>query len=207
MSNFWIYTAIILAVSSILSIFALWIIPNWQVKRVKKYGPRITESDLFKLRDEARRTIAQIIGGFFFILSVAITGAQLKLAQDERTDKLNLDREGQITERFTKAIDQLGKEKDLQVRLGGIYALERIAKDSEKDYWPIMEIITAYIRTRSPVDKKKIEDQKAIEVDIHAAISVIRRREESDEPDRLNLSNANLTGADLRNANLSGARR
>ncbi len=40
---------------------------------------------------------------------------------------LHLNREGQITHRFTRVIDQLGQTGDekLDVRLGGIYALER----------------------------------------------------------------------------------
>jgi hypothetical protein len=50
--------------------------------------------------------------------------------------------EQQITERFTRAIDQLGNDK-LSVKLGGIYALERIAKDSPKDHWQVMEVLTA----------------------------------------------------------------
>ena len=46
-----------------------------------------------------------------------------------------VNREGQITERFTRAIDQLGATDDagnprLEIRLGAIYALERIAGDS-----------------------------------------------------------------------------
>ena len=56
--------------------------------------------------------------------------------------------EGQITERFTRAIEQLGSEK-MAIRLGGIYALERIANDSDKDYWPIIETLTAYVRERA----------------------------------------------------------
>ncbi|MBU4232932.1 MAG: pentapeptide repeat-containing protein, partial [Proteobacteria bacterium] len=40
---------------------------------------------------------------------------------------------------------QLGSEK-MAIRLGGIYALERIANDSDKDYWPIMETLTAFVR-------------------------------------------------------------
>jgi hypothetical protein len=35
-----------------------------------------------------------------------------------------LTQQGQITDRYTKAIEQLGAEK-LEVRLGGIYALGR----------------------------------------------------------------------------------
>jgi hypothetical protein len=45
-------------------------------------------------------------------------------------------REGQITERFTSVIDQLGKaankgSKLFEIRVGGIYALERIARESD----------------------------------------------------------------------------
>jgi hypothetical protein len=37
----------------------------------------------------------------------------------------------------------------MEVRLGGIYALERIARDSARDHWPIMEILTAYLQTHA----------------------------------------------------------
>jgi hypothetical protein len=44
-----------------------------------------------------------------------------------------LTQQGQITDRYTKAVEQLGGDK-LHVRLGGIYALERIAVDSQRDH-------------------------------------------------------------------------
>ena len=40
-----------------------------------------------------------------------------------------LTEQGQVTDRYTKAIEQLGSDK-LDVTIGGIYALERIARDS-----------------------------------------------------------------------------
>ena len=39
---------------------------------------------------------------------------------------------------------------NLEVRLGAIYALERIAQDSERDHIPIMETLCAYIRENAP---------------------------------------------------------
>ena len=51
-----------------------------------------------------------------------------------------LSREGQVTDRYTKAIEQLGSDK-LDVRIGGIYALERVARDSAKDHPTIMEVL------------------------------------------------------------------
>jgi len=44
-----------------------------------------------------------------------------------------LSREGHVTDWYTKAIEQLGSEH-LDVRLGAIYALERIIIDSPRDH-------------------------------------------------------------------------
>ena len=47
------------------------------------------------------------------------------------------------------AIDQLG-HAHLDVRLGGIYAIERIARDSPADRAAIGEVLTAFIRSHAP---------------------------------------------------------
>jgi hypothetical protein len=60
-----------------------------------------------------------------------------------------LAQQGHITDRYTRAIEQLGSDKQ-DVRLGGIYALERIAKDSAQDGATIAEVLTALIRGRAP---------------------------------------------------------
>lgn len=75
----------------------------------------------------------------------------------------NISEQGQITDRISKAVEQLGamrikKESDgtemflpnLEVRIGGIYALERIAQDSLRDHVQIMEILCAYVRENAP---------------------------------------------------------
>ncbi|NOR30593.1 MAG: hypothetical protein GQ539_05790, partial [Sulfitobacter sp.] len=71
--------------------------------------------------------------------------------------------EGQITDRISKAVEGLGAEKtvkdageettkpNLEVRIGAIYALERIAQDSLRDHIQIMEILCAYIRENAPL--------------------------------------------------------
>ena len=58
---------------------------------------------------------------------------------------LKVSQESRIIQRFTRAVDQLVAIYQLgnpaiEIRLGGIYTLERIANESEKDYWSIMEI-------------------------------------------------------------------
>jgi hypothetical protein len=163
------------------------------------------------------RTAAQLLGGAVLLIGLYWTAKNVQV-----------NREGQITERFTRAIEQLGETDDtgrpkLEIRLGGIYALERIARDSDKDYGPIMEVLTAYLRENAqrpperpealPMTQQDIDDEMAEELyasrvpgdprpraDIQAALTVLGRRSRRRhfvEPERLD-----LRGVDLRHANL-----
>ena len=160
-------------------------------------------------------------------------------AAEAATRSAEATEQGQITERFTRAIDQLGAtkgkdgaERNIEVRLGGIYALEQIAKDQPREFhWQVMEVLTAYVRqntSHAPVpspENAKGEAQTAAEEketpvkpseEIRAALTVIGRRNiENDAPAvepgedhdkiRLNLVGARLAGVDLRRAHLEGA--
>ena len=73
---------------------------------------------------------------------------QAQTASERHREQTNADRQRRITESFSKAVEQLGSDK-LEVRLGGIYSLERISKESPDDYWTVMENLTAFVRERS----------------------------------------------------------
>ena len=57
-----------------------------------------------------------------------------------------------------------GRSDNLDVRIGGIYALERIARDSARDHSTIMEVLAAFIREHSheqwPPPRPGSEQQK-----------------------------------------------
>ncbi|MCB0425576.1 MAG: pentapeptide repeat-containing protein [Mangrovimonas sp.] len=56
-----------------------------------------------------------------------------------------------ITDAFNSAIEKLG-HNDTSVRIGALYALEKIAHNSPKThYWPIMQTLCAYIREYSQI--------------------------------------------------------
>jgi hypothetical protein len=118
-----------------------------------------------------------------------------------------LSREGQVTDRYTKAVEQLGS-KELDVRIGGIYALERIARDSDKDHPTVMEVLTAFIREHSrepwPVDSDGAQHgEKKTRPDVQAAVTVVGRRDAKRDIRRIDLTGADLTRANLRGAYLA----
>ncbi len=66
--------------------------------------------------------------------------------QEVATDLTNRDAtERRITELYTKAVEQLGSDK-APVRLGGLYALERLAQDNPAQRQTIVNVICAYLR-------------------------------------------------------------
>jgi hypothetical protein len=81
------------------------------------------------------------------LVGVAAFG-QWRTARLRHEEQTNADRQRRLTESFSKAIEQLGSDK-LEVRLGGVYALERISKESPDDYWTVMENLSAFVRERS----------------------------------------------------------
>ena len=113
-----------------------------------------------------------------------------------------LSREGQVTDRYAKAVEQLGSDKP-EVRIGGIYALERIARDSARDHPVVMEVLTAFIREHARQECPRPEG--LIWPDIQAALTVVGRRDEKRDIGEIDLSEARLSFAKLARAKLAGA--
>ncbi|WP_285690305.1 pentapeptide repeat-containing protein [Actinoplanes sp. NBRC 103695] len=116
---------------------------------------------------------------------------------------------GQRAERFTKAIDQLGREGNSQlgIRLGGIYALETLMRDVPNDENTIIEVLCAFVRTHAPLPKIIPKDVPRSPIDVRAALAVLSRRPDPGGHTYLDFSNTllGLDGMDLRDANLTGA--
>lgn len=213
------FRAVVIILSAVIFFFlVLWLVPKWQIK---PWTEKLKAEDIVDQQNNARATLAQILGGVFVLIGLYFTGMNLQNSQET----LRVSEEGQITERFTKAIGQLGtqddaakKETNLAIRLGGIYALERIARDSAKDHWPIMQILTAFVREKSPWSAEgDIRDVTQIPMDVQSVMSVLGWRTrtymkgEGDKDQRLDLHKTDLRGlvlkggAHLEGANLDGA--
>ncbi len=173
-----------------------------------------------------RETLLKILAGLFAVIGLIVAWHRSKAAA-KQADAAT---QSQINERYTNAITQLADDK-IEIRLGGIYALEQIMRNSGVHHWTIVEVLSAYIRERAPWPPKreeslvaeldirpwkmgKFHDGKAEETDdknikppqdIQAALSVIvRRPQDRDEPGQVDLRNVDLRGADFRVANDAG---
>ncbi|MFF7544110.1 pentapeptide repeat-containing protein [Streptomyces canus] len=119
-------------------------------------------------------------------------------------EQSELIREGQVTERYVEAIKLLASE-NLTERLGGIYALERIMRDSKKDHATVVEVLAAFVRERAAAGNQEGTDEKGVkpDEDVQAALTVLGRRPiYGDGPSYINLRHTDLRGADLSDAKL-----
>ena len=189
-------------------------VPEWQVGRAgvrsTAVNPEATTrpSDIANLENEMRKTFVQVVGGVFAIIALYFTYRRVKASE-----------EGQITDRFSKAIEQLGaltaeNKPNVEVRLGAIYALERIAMDSPRDHRTIMEVLTAYVRQNAPRSVARptaapVADHLCSETEYgdQAILSVVGRRrlggKREHKEQYIDLSNSDLRGAFLHSSHSS----
>ena len=202
-----------------LLIFPFWLfqqIPGLFAREDK--DSRTFAIDVVKTIISALGLIATLSAGIGLFVNYRNSQAEMRLTQERL-----------ITERFSKAVEQIGNTKE-EVVIGGIYSLERIAKDSPKDQWTIMEVLISYIRKNSPIPsniqqlkpeerEKALEKPPSVSIPVQAALTVIGRRKvendqagdnlaettDSNKIKILDLSQTNLRGANLNRANLNRA--
>jgi Pentapeptide repeats (9 copies) len=116
-----------------------------------------------KLENDARTTLLQGLAAVLVLTGAAIgaavtlrqirisqgqlqaTRAQMQHTLETTQQQLNLTEQGQITDRYTKAVEQLGHEK-APVRLGALYSLEHLAQDNPNYRQTVVDVVCAYLR-------------------------------------------------------------
>jgi uncharacterized protein YjbI with pentapeptide repeats len=200
-------------------VLLLWILPALLTRHPSS---SLTDADRLKAANDVRTTLIQalaaagLLGGLFYTARTY----RLSLRGQEMT------RMSQITERYSSCVEQLG-DSNLNVRLGAIYAFERLIHDSPDDEPTIIEVLSAFVREANngedldpPTGAINAKDSVRPEIaqwvkpacaaDIQAAMTVLVRRPSHGSGERLNLRRAKLRGlllegADLRNAMLQEA--
>jgi uncharacterized protein YjbI with pentapeptide repeats len=189
----------------------------WEpVEVLIKSSPFVLPKDpkeVIALRNEYWKILLQVIAGTIILIGLFFTYWKIRVSE-----------EGQITDRFTRAIEQLGSTK-IEVRLGGIFSLERISIDSRKDRGTIMQILASFVRenssnlkldriaSRDTIQKKRpsnkteeksnaVSPAKASSIDIQSALAVIgRRKRDKKYEHQIDLRYTDLRGFDFQAAN------
>jgi hypothetical protein len=158
-----------------------------------------------QLQNNVRSALLQVTGGLVVVLGGLATWRQV-----------HVNREGQITERLTRAVDQIGSD-NVDVRIGGIYALERIGQNSVSDRYTVQFILGAFVRNHAPwhvgtpdgpehptatLDQRP--SLRVVAPDIQTAVAVLARRQRARDvlpPNpfggRLFLSRVDLRGLEI----------
>ncbi|MFE6038672.1 pentapeptide repeat-containing protein [Streptomyces sp. NPDC056452] len=150
----------------------------------------------------------------------------------QASKELRISEQGQITNRFNAAVTNLGSDS-VDVRLGGIYGLERIMQDSVRDHPTVVSVLTAYVRQHAPLSGADAKRQQTTSpevppTDIEAVMNVLAKRplgvaeafgldvsrtdlkglrsaQGGSKFASMDFQESDLTGANLRGANLDGA--
>jgi hypothetical protein len=117
----------------------------------------------------------------------------------------------QTSDRFVKAVDQLGNKDSLDVRLGGIYGLEQLARDSPSDHPAVFDVLTAFVRDQVPAGTGKCTDptlhlglpdqspkagpSEDVQAVVHAIARRDRKNDRKEKDETLSLSHTCLVAA------------
>jgi uncharacterized protein YjbI with pentapeptide repeats len=122
-----------------------------------------------------------------------------------------LQRSGQFTERYSAAVGQLGAEL-MEMRIGGIYALESLMRESFVDAPAVVQVLAAFLRNRAvqltaargllplPAPGEALIPIRAPQ-DIEATVVVLGRRGAEIGEQPLDLRGANLSGVEANGSN------
>lgn len=150
-------------------------------------------SERLKRENEVRVALIQ---GFALIGLLLTAGVGFR--------NIQVTKQGQISERYTNAVVLLGDDEKLPSRFGGVFALEQIARASSDHHLAVMELLAGFTRIRA----QKIDEGDRVRPDVQAALTVIGRRNTSNDPPkyRLHLNGIKAPQVRLRDAKLANAR-
>ncbi|MBB6379732.1 uncharacterized protein YjbI with pentapeptide repeats [Pseudonocardia eucalypti] len=164
-----------------------------------------------------RASVLAALAGLGALVTIAINYRNSRTAAHTlaiTNQTFRIQQRGHLTDRYTRAIEQLGNSESIAIRLGGIYALEQIAVDTDRpgDQATVGEVLSAFFRhsiaqlgtpTRSVTDSSTPEAPQIppleLSMDVLAALSVLSRLPRREGVDRADL------GAAARNVNLTPA--
>lgn len=208
--------AFVLAGSCLLALYvlAIWHAPEYMVNQ--DLLAKATPEQRLPAEHNARLIVISVGGALVVGTGLLYTARNYRLAH-----------RGQVTERFTKALERLGSD-ELYVRTGGIHALEHVMRDSPDHRNDVVEVLVAFIRDRAPrrslsaddttqwmhppIGSESVALPDEPDPDVQAALVALGKRPDRSKDEQgwafladLYLKRVNLRGARLNHVNLERA--
>ncbi|GAA3900697.1 hypothetical protein GCM10022207_81830 [Streptomyces lannensis] len=139
---------------------------------------------------------------------VAAVGAAIALTYTVRTFRLS--RRGQVTDRFTKALERLSSG-EAYVRIGGVLAMEQIVQDAPDQGDHAARVLNAFVRRHAPaaesvaLEAGKLPKEPEEQVQEALRALTVKRPWRGGPRRPVDLAGLHLKGARLRDAQLGGA--
>lgn len=175
----------------------------WQVRKRRRQRPGARRVERGSGWDWGK--FAAAITSLTAIAALLFTGLSLQQTREQN----QLAESGQITDRFNAAITNLGSGK-MTIRIGGIYALQRIMQDSPRDQPAVIQVLAAFVRGQAPLrGTPSLPTTRAglvPAIDVQTVLAVLAARDPADDDSAvIDLNNTDLTGANLNNARFKNA--
>ena len=177
------------------------LLPGWLVG-IDLHGAKPTTAERLAAVNNLRTALLQLFAGLVVAVGAYATWRRLRISELE----LRTSRDGQITERYSRAVDHLGSAS-IDVRMGGIYALERLAGNSPPDRDAIVAMLCSYVRGHAPWPPREPE-QPAVDApldglpslairanDVQAALTTLARLQLHPGDERLVIPRTDLRRA------------
>jgi uncharacterized protein YjbI with pentapeptide repeats len=193
-------------------------IPREELAQIEDPKARLEAADArLRLRSDLRNGALQLLAVLAVLAGAVLGFRQLTLGfQQLGEDRANasadreLTRQGQASERFTRAIGQLGDKERIETRVGGIYGLAQVAEQTPGNTGPVGEVLLAYVNRLprpKPAPRTPLSQHAP---DLQAALTVLTQYDKNKDGTkdyawivpRLDLSALGLRRADLRGAYL-----
>lgn len=184
-------------------------------------GSESPPGEMWKARNDVRTALLQGFGSMLLLAGAGVAFSQLRTSQRE----LQTSAQGQQTERFSRAVEQLATTTSRGVQMGGIFTLEQLARQDKDQRTVVARILAAYVQENASrgTDAAPVTDDGPTPLtltrpDLQACLDFLATQSSDDGLlsglllDRVALQGvtfgegrARLEGARLRGADLSGA--
>jgi uncharacterized protein YjbI with pentapeptide repeats len=112
----------------------------------------LTDAQTLKAENDVRTTLVQAVGGIALALGLIVTYRTFRQNQRDQADRRDeqdrtyqLNRSAQVTDTYSKAVEQLGYD-EAPVRLGALYSLVSLAQDNPPRRQIVVDVFCAYLR-------------------------------------------------------------